>query len=202
MAIKPILFNTEMTQAILDGRKTQTRRIAKALCFTEKRSDGLPPSEFCFFISPKTGFVYWKDIEKMVTSDGKLVKVPYFPGDILWVRETWNYIEESDDDGFYVYAADRRAPAKRSDWKWHPSIHMPKEAARIFLRVKDVRVQHLLDMGYDDLASEGLYSWERFISLWDSTINPADEAKYGWNANPWVWAIEFEHCDKPEGWCE
>ena len=123
---------------------------------------------------------------------------PYQTGDILWVRETWAEMPYG-----YVYRADDEKP---DGWdavdRWKPSIHMPKEAARIFLRAKDVRVERLRNMGYSDLANEGFSSWENFINLWDSTIKPADLDEYGWNADPWVWVIEFECCSKPDGWCD
>ena len=205
---KPILFNTEMVRAILDGRKTQTRRIAK------------------------TATYIMTSVEKLDEELSKGIVNKYAPfqlGDILWVRETWQYIEESDTDGFYVYAADREDPA---EWKWKPSIHMPREAARIFLKVKDVRMERLQDMSEEDAISEG-YSgvcpgahtvyfpdgyaepchvggedcrygyWycnhsiqEAFGSdIWDRMIKPVELPRYGWEANPWVWAIEFERCD-------
>ena len=83
--------------------------------------------------------------------------------------------------------------------KWHPSIHMPRKAARIFLRVKDVRVERLRDMNDSDLANEGFGDWIRFISLWNSTIKPTDCDKYDWHANPWVWVIEFERMEGYHG---
>lgn len=86
--------------------------------------------------------------------------------------------------------------------RWHPSIHMPKEAARIFLRVTNVRVERLRDMTDDDAEAEGCFDYTStalgFPDVWDSTIKKSDLDCYGWNANPWVWGIEFERCDKPE----
>ncbi len=82
--------------------------------------------------------------------------------------------------------------------KWHPSIHMPREAARIFLRVTDVRVERLQDMPPYDIAFEGFRKQKDFIALWDSTIKPADRVLYGWAANPWVWVIEFEKISREE----
>lgn len=204
MAYKPILFNTEMVQAIQAGRKTQTRRIMKpqACCTVprdcatcnEWRLDG-KTSEAC----PST----------CVTTPDP----PFNPGDILWVRETWH-----KDAGRYMYKANYADDekfyrnGKEVDLRWSPSIHMPKEAARIFLRVKDVWVERLNDIlaHAGEVAKEGIpYNDEgdieasglRFKELWDSTIKPADLDKYGWAANPWVWVIEFEKIEKPEGWC-
>ena len=81
--------------------------------------------------------------------------------------------------------------------RWHPSIHMPKEAARLFLRATGVRVERLQDIDDDGVVAEGLKIGDAFDVLWDSTIKPADLPLYGWDANPWVWVIEFERCEKP-----
>lgn len=244
--IRPILFNTEMVQAILAGRKTQTRRIIKrqpAFANSElgtplKRNDGT----YTFRVAP------YKHVY-----EGNY-KPPCVPGDILWVRETWRpakgtmhtyihgEITESEDwhdgyeyraggysfpDGFKESSDDYHLSEIRSGGSWHPSIHMPKEAARIFLRVKDVRVERLQDITVLDAISEGCSGticdhtdatptygcidcyntgWleapdEEFAQLWDTITKPADRDQYGWNANPWVWVIEFERCGKPEGWC-
>lgn len=134
---------------------------------------------------------------------------PYCPGDILYVREAWceNENPNSPNFGGYEYRADY--DAARDLIKWHPSIHMPKEAARLFLRVTDVRVERLQDMTISDLQDEGFLAhgyisqyaalsenhFDRFKTVWDSTIK-ADLTRYGWAANPWVWVIEFERISK------
>jgi hypothetical protein len=86
--------------------------------------------------------------------------------------------------------------------RWHPSIHMPKEAARIFLRVTNVRVERLQDMTDDDAEAEGCFDYTStalgFPDVWDSTIKKSNLDFYGWDANPLVWVIEFERCEKPE----
>lgn len=221
--MKPILFNTEMVRAILDGRKTVTRRVVKPMCFAEI------PIDEKFFISHKSGVVYWSSISRQLTIDGEFVVSPYLPGDILYVRETWCFVPcaecESDctrwnlgieNPGCYIYKADEKQdPYER----WYPSIHMPKEAARIFLRVTDVRVERLQDITEDGARAEGCdgrcscpssgtdgtlctaekdFSVERFETVWDDTIKPADRALYGWDANPWVWVIGFEQISKEE----
>lgn len=240
---KPILFNAEMVKAIKDGRKTQTRRAAKELCGLEPREDGLPPEDFKFFISPQTGWLYWCDLLRALTVDGKRVSAPVMPGDILWVRETWQHVYNFDDGdqpiegtGRYVYCADNPMPfdywvdvdtgEHKEQMPWKPSIHMPKEAARIFLRVKSVRAERLQGITVLDAISEGCggticdhadahptlectdclnTGWleppdAEFAQLWDTTIKPADLDMYGWAANPWVWVIEFEQIEKPEDW--
>lgn len=194
MAIKPILFNTEMVQAILDGRKSCTRRLAKFL-----------PGE-----NPQwTGYIR----DGLMLYNGKnepcIRKAPYQPGDTLYVRETWNRAP----NGYYYYE-DWQRDDIADITKWHPSIHMPKEAARIWLKVTDVRVERLQQITEVGIRKEGIevnpnecagkfdFISELFLlfqKLWDSTIKKSDLDRYGWDANPWVWVIEFERCEKPEG---
>lgn len=216
MAIKPILFNTEMVRAILDGRKSCTRRLVKFFSGENPRWTG-----------------YIKD--GLMLYNGKnepcIRKAPYQPGDILYVRETWG---EGYEEGTYIYrASDKLAglPTFKESSKliYHPSIRMPKEAARIWLKVADVRVERLQEMKPVDVIKEGAYpdcwdclntygesgsqccygteeqcsqcdevmmEWEK---LWNSTIKKSDLDRYGWDANPWVWVIEFERREKPEG---
>ena len=222
MNVKPILFNTEMVRAILDGRKNCTRRIVK----------GFIPNDAVWGY---TAFTPKGCISCRGTfADGygeKFFKPPYQPGDILYIRETWERFEcwNCDGDergncpkepkksvldktcGCYMY---RATDEISGDAKWHPSIHMPKEAARIWLEVTDVRVERLQDITGLSVQKEGIgvepneyASKFDFISelfllfqrLWDSTIKKSDIDRYGWDANPWVWVIEFERCDKPEG---
>lgn len=210
MAIKPMLVNTEMVHAILEGRKTVTRRVVKpqppATAYVSKgRSD--------------YGWSFWED-----NPEKHYMKPPYRPGDILWVRETWSPVNVRPRRYIYKADVDRRiGEGVGLPLCWHPSIHMPREAARIFLRLTDVRVERLQDITAEGALDEGTnvefpepkpsyislaYTEMRlkpaarqsFASLWDSTIKPADRPTYGWEANPWVWCIEFERCEKPEGW--
>lgn len=200
MNIKPILFNTDMVRAILAGQKTQTRRVIKPQP-TKPRWNNI-------------GWLGWND------GHGYRMKPPCEDGDVLWVRETW-----CKDDSRYLYRANYGENehfyqnGNEIAMHWHPSIHMPKEAARIFLRVKEVRVEYLQEITVDGCAAEGIWDDYKtyiekyhenlkkaaypkaFSELWNSTIKKADLPKYGWDANPWVWVIEFERCEKPEGWC-
>lgn len=254
--MKPILFNTEMVKAILEGRKTVTRRVVKP-----------QPDERH---QHKLGYVTDSTNKKEIGCFGfgideyggniQYAKPPYRVGDILYVRETWCKLPVSEygnfctgGEGIYYYKADgeKRPQGWRAGWK--PSIHMPKEAARLFLRVTGVRVERLQDITeeqakaegvchlFDDLPdneytrwckSVGKYpkeksewsyknylwygnfgecgsgnwrsdNWEyqysgydtakgSFSSLWESTLNKNQIDTYGWNANPYVWVIEFE----------
>lgn len=204
--VLPILFNTEMVRAILDGRKTCTRRIIKA----EKVDNVLnSPARKSNPDIPDAQFIKC------------LVDMKYEPGDILYVRETW-YKSPSR----YMYRADYShterfyTDGKEVSIKWHPSIHMPKEAARIWLRVTDVRIERLQEITNDGCVAEGIYpsncrecnaafgcdtcidegysEIDEFTEVWNSTIKKSDLDRYGWDASPWVWVIEFERCEKPE----
>ena len=206
MAIKPILFNTEMVRAILDGRKSCTRRICK-----DANEYVVPDMDF-FNADKRTyavhNFADQEHTEQLSTAERSC---PICPGDILYVRETWyksplRYMYRAD----YSHTERFYTDGKEVSIKWHPSIHMPKEAARIWLRVTDVRVERLQEITSKQICREGveveyphvLNGEEKryaFSNLWNSTIKKPDLDRYGWNANPWVWVIEFERCEKPEG---
>lgn len=189
MAIKPILFNTEMVRAILDGKKTCTRRIVK----------GAIPDDAMWgytMFTPK-GCISCRGVYADGYGEG-FYKLPYQPGDILYVRETWCKGSWMNEKERYYYKADD------NDFlcTWHPSIHMPKEAARIWLKVTDVRVERLQDMTDDDAEAEGCFDYTStalgFPDVWDSAIKKSNLDRYSWQANPWVWVIEFERCEKPK----
>ena len=208
--ILPILFNTESVQAILSERKTCTRRVIKG---------HIPKnSEFGYTLFTPKGTISCRGTFGIVPSEygEKFFKLPYQKGDILYVRETWG----EWTDGYIYKAWNSPFPqvGKSSVMKWKPSIHMPKEAARIWLKVTDVRVERLQKMTDEDCEKEGLENAckkceshlfncdicmnndgikEEFKEFWDSTIKKADIDKYGWSANPWVWVIEFERCEEP-----
>lgn len=229
--VLPILFNTEMVRANLDGRKSCTRRLVK----------GFVPDDAIWgytAFTPK-GYISCRG----TFADGygeKFFKLPYQPGDILYVRETvWqktgHYLDVDGETkavwcNEFKYVATDEKPETGWNYSWvkRPSIHMPKEAARIWLKVTDVRVERLQEMKPVDVIKEGAYpdcwdclntygesgsqccygteeqcsqcdevmmEWEK---LWNSTIKKADLDRYGWDASPWVWVIEFERCEKPE----
>ena len=217
MKVMPILFSTEMVQAIMDYRKTQTRRIIKLTPGFSGRQVGESGNP-----DNPLGFMYPCGIKRP----------PCNKGDILWVRETWQCVFDFDNSDQpieeterYIYYADSPMPfdywvdadtgEHKEQMPWKPSIHMPKEAARIFLRVKEVRVERLQGITETQALMEGCYMYrtkceiqpgrsgtaiEDFHRVWDSTIKRSELEKYGWDANPWVWVIEFERCEKPGGW--
>lgn len=218
--MKPILFNTDMVQAILQNRKTVTRRIA------------FPNGDLqeCMSLDNQAGWIFrgrlyenWDSAMK--AKQGPMSLCRFRPGDVLYVRETWKQATGDPAGGgyalfdTYVYKADGKA---KDDYpldglmvedRWHPSIHMPKEAARLFLLVTGVRLERLqaikpeecVDEGAvkrpyytrrGDLVVVGRYKKE-FAQLWDSTVKKSDFDRFSWEANPWVWAIGFERCGSP-----
>ena len=219
--MKPILFNTEMVQAIQDGRKTVTRRIIKP------QPGENAEMRYVYAGGRKGDIGKWHDWQQGVT-DAPKWSPPYRADDILYVRETWTELYYVDPNGYthwdqlmYYYAADGTPDITLVDAdgfeeddqriRWKPSIHMPKEAARIFLRVTRVGVERLQDITADECPMEGVwplaaclvgereaYYKNAFAKLWDSTIKPADLPTYGWDANPWVWVIKFEKISRDE----
>lgn len=207
--MKPILFSTNMVQAILDGRKTQTRRVI------------IPQPDRFFEVDDTPGNFHLYDVEWGL---GRIYP-KYQVGDILWVRESW-----CENRGKYFYKADNICNGCTEDGiclpegvakhitcelcedrdgyiKWRPSIHMPRTAARIFLRVTDVQVERVQEITEEDARAEGM----SLVSLDDRTIvtrasyreafrwawDSIYAAKgYGWDVNSWVFVYEFERCDK------
>lgn len=226
MSVKPVLFNTDMVRAILDGRKTAIRRVVKPHNPVKaSRMGGYYQGNGLWIdadINNGDSEGHIKDYSVSCTwwTIGGYIKkfFSYKPGDILYVRETWQCINPYSDKE-YVYKASCDADYAKAIGNWHPSIHMPKEAARIWLKVTNVRVERLRNITVEQAQSEGTeyacnkkcrsYQWcdsdmvlkggcECFSKLWDTTIKKTDINRYGWVANPWVWVIEFERCEKPE----
>ena len=214
---KPILFNTEMVRAILDGRKTVTRRVVKP----QPIMDDLHRPHHAIPIRDRDGMFHFEYLTvENIGCDAYPVVPRYNVGDILYVRETWGrqirhggcfLAYKVDDEDLMNYDVGKNGSFPTSKVKWKPSIHMPKYAVRIFLRVTGVRLERLQDMGNQDAQKEGViaagadvycghgaasdkwdFSVENFATLWDSTIKKADLEHYSWNANPWVWVYEFE----------
>lgn len=183
--MKPIIFNTPMVQAILSGTKTVTRRVIKPPTYVDGEKDY--PHSFRII---QSGSAAGLPIEYL----------PYHAGEILYVRETFafDYGNCEDEGTFSIFY---KADGKESPTgKWSPAIHMPKEAARIFLRVTDVRVERLREISALSAIDEGFTDWDDFVKLWDSTIKTVDRNTYGWDANPWVWVIAFERISKDEAY--
>lgn len=244
--MKPIIFNTDMTSAVRDDRKTATRRLPR-----RKYCD----SVFEFFRGQLCEAA--PDKPPIKNGDGTTThflrpyvpcKPPYLLGDILYVPEPWKCYAIWDDMGYVVEFPDGEYvgfeftdPERARRWKkyldkpahqWQSPYFMPREAARLFLRVTDVRAERLRDITEEQATREGIYQlldegqkdykcwtykahprgngtsgkvWSKdggarscFLGLWNSTIKMGEQALYGWEANPWVWVIEFERISKEE----
>lgn len=224
----PMLFQTEMVKAILEGRKKQTRRIVKTGKFLQSDFD-LTVLKNNVHVTMKDGIVFNTKCGKPAKSmQDKIISCPYGKeGDILWVRETFVKAMISEDGESpikgeslkYWYAADNEWT--KHEWqhdnkddpqsapKWKPSIHMPKEACRLFLRIRNIKVERVQDISEEDATMEGApfqnnaisYDGEHykgsykngFKTLWQS-IN----GKESWERNPFVWCISFERIEKPD----
>lgn len=197
--IKQIRFHSdEMIRALLDGRKTVTR-----LPMKPQPGHPVPGRYNCYIYCG----IPWE-------LDDLMSFAPYCLGDILYVREAWgDYSEcQTGGAGYYLYRADYPDGTKTCDFdgnicdlpRWRPSIHMPREAARIFLRVAGVGMEYLQDISDGDVLAEGTpdsgsagANLGYFAdNLWDSAIKSADRSLYGWVANPWVWVVRFERISK------
>lgn len=188
MKERPILFSAPMVRAILEGRKTQTRRIIK-----KPEWYGCPTGD-CPHITQH-------QCDEAMNDQSVLSECPFgVPGDRLWVRETWGYENEfyspfDDESGRIIYRADDDCPLGCNGERWRPSIHMPREACRIVLEVVKVRVERLQEITLRDCAAEGAAptheadgvfdSTETFRKLWNGVYR-------NWDANPWVWVLEFK----------
>jgi len=208
MAEKPILFNTEMVRAILDGRKTMTRRICK-----------LDTANFDYDLKDKD---YGPFLQNEYGDSINVKKLsPYQPGDVLYVRETWRCVKYDSTDGDLSYGVEFKDGVRqyfefddnerfhqfgKFAFKdgWQSSMFMPKEAARIWLEVTDVRVERLQEITEKDAKAEGMKPVTnnsgtmhryKFRKIWDSTVKKQDLHLYGWDASPWVWVIEFKRLE-------
>lgn len=205
--MKPILFSTPMVQAILDGRKTMTRRVLKT------------PHDFDVFWKMEHNIAIFNEEDSPLNV---IVRPKYKVGDVLYVRETFGVLhyEGVDTTPTYFYKADGGEIAQIKGI-WKPSLFMPKEAARIFLKVTAVKAERLQDISEEDAIAEGIQPvqdfdsgnglsgrqmYENYLpkgytevlpidsfqSLWQSINGPES-----WDENPWVWAYTFERCERP-----
>lgn len=202
MKERGMIFNSEMVRAILDGRKTQTRRIMKKQPEPSKAREG----DFCFPCDKMQSMVHVSDF---IPGNGMIPDAHEFfskccpfgeVGDRIWVRETWARYNIDQDSHDMAYRA-----TTPEDWpeegRWRPSIHMPRWASRITLEITGVRVERLASVSDDDAGKEGypadpapyggsMDKWLWFRQLWDS-IYPDQSFKH----NPWVWVIDFRRIE-------
>lgn len=193
----PILFSTPMVEAILNGTKKQTRRIFKA-----NKKPITHPQENVFWDVEMGEAVYSS------LGGQSWWNCPYGNvGDVLWVRETWQYVDfgcEPEEQG-YVYRASengRNWQDADENWKWKPSLFMPKEACRLFLEITDIKIERLQDISAQDIKNEGIFYtidyYPNLLELWENLwvkINGKDS----WNENPFVWVISFSVVECPYG---
>lgn len=218
---RPILFNSEMVRALLGGRKTVTRRLVKGGQIPTEDFSTAPGGPRWSAIGqrhPRYGYCVFGETEDECAAElGAHGVCPYGkPGDRLWVRETWfcdhyevmsgPYLKPADldadearGDGALVYAADGLEPYECEQPVWKPNIHMPRWACRILLEITDVRVERLQDITPEQCRAEGIVQRfpnvndqftpdilrGAFAELWMSTGGD-------WQANPWVWVVEFK----------
>lgn len=222
MTERPILFSAPMVRAILDGRKTQTRRVVKPQAPHWARGCYLQPSgRWTWVTGPRPA----NGPGDGVAMRDDTFRCPYgVPGDRLWVRESWTC---DDEDGTLIFRADLGFGGDADDWergrfegvprcRWRPSIHMPRWASRILLEVTAVRIERLWEISPPDAEAEGIvyeirdpglgrggrpgWGWAEneyagsavhgYELLWESINGPGS-----WNANPWVWVVEFRRIE-------
>jgi hypothetical protein len=214
MTTRPILFSAEMVRAILDGRKTQTRRVAPIRELNILQHPGDMITWSVSFLKAVKGVLSSHSGGKFSDLQARSIIASQFnpygkPGDLLWVRETWAPLADCVVLNCAYYRLDHeeaRSSGPRVDVKWRPSIHMPRWASRITLRITDIRVERLQNISEEDAKAEGCESPltgaeapaagpgvfladERtsFAILWNKINGPG-----AWDENPWVWAISFE----------
>jgi len=220
MADRPILFSGPMVRAILEGKKTQTRRVLKPQIETFDVAPGQPCAvDIAWDVDDGKGRIWkgsypagaaecgWKKGTGVLTTQ----TVPYAPGDRLWVRETWT--TDGTAQGHVAYGADGEPPPHIGSVRWRPSLHMPRWASRLTLTVTDVRVQRLQDISEDDAKAEGIeinqdgylrvIGWRNYGS--HQTVIDDARLSFGtlwdsingkreganWDANPWVVTVSF-----------
>lgn len=255
--VKPILFNSDMVTAILNGNKTVTRKVIKPKYKGKLYPIWEYPDRLIFAdgANRKPGD-WWQIWIDKIGEPYTCTKPSYEVGDVLYVKETWQYVHETEYDfemgeennycrnirtiienwgdipktlineNCTMYSCELMEPRpqyvvykesgikyvneKYAKLNWQPSTRMPIEAARIFLKVTDIQADRLNNITDDDAEKEGCFGiftdfgygneppLAQFIGLWDRNIKSNEIHKYGWSANPWVWVIGFERCDKPK----
>lgn len=209
MRERPILFNADMVRAVLDGRKTQTRRIMKNQPVPSKTREG----DFWFSCNKMHSMVHVSDFTpgNCLMPDAHeffSMSCPFGAvGDRLWVRETCQAVEHESGLDVVRYPADgneipvKAHPLDAGRWvdlyryrgcegKIVPSIHMPRWASRITLEITGVRVERLQDISVADMQAEGMRWREEFPCLWETIYG-----EESWKANPWVWVVEFKRVE-------
>lgn len=198
--MKPILFNLPMLRAVDSEIKTETRRIAFAAQELRHHRTEQHPEGWWF-----KGRIYRSWHSAINGTPGLLSHCKYSIGDVLYVRESFGYASAllgGEEGPVYRmdYSDTELAMLAEKGWKWRPSLHMPKELARTFLRVTDVRLEPLQNIIFEPhaVSCEGCENDKAFIAVWNSTVPKADRLSYSFEANPWVWVIRFKKISRKE----
>jgi len=211
---RPIIFNSDMVRAILDGRKSQTRRVIKP----QPKSQGIKSFGEAWEWKKGAGGFSGSTLHQLKAAYGLLYHCPYgVPGERLWVRETffyeWPDMDPPEDmkDCRIIFRADEPNYLDpftlEENYRWSPSIHMPRWASRITLEITDVRVERLHEITVGDVIAEGIHQrhldkYAKFPEFHPNDIpgmafreiwNPINAKRgYPWESNPWVWVVEFK----------
>nr|WP_287937759.1 hypothetical protein [Algoriphagus sp.] len=218
----PILFQTEMVQCIITGRKTQTRR-TRGLNLVNLTPDIFKYEDSTIYKNHVFRAYGYEDTIGGIVPGHLFIPSPFGkPGDLLWVKETWSNLNGDfpQADPYIVFKSDLDHPNQHGPVTWKPSIHMPKEASRIWLMVEDIRVERLQEISEEDAIAEGIaivkdrnedreryanyyYYGQEEYEEWQF-VHGTDLPKFSfyslwasingeksWNANPWLWVIQF-----------
>lgn len=221
MKDKPISFSTPMVKAIIDDRKTKTRRVIKGM--GNKMHYGRLLGDWGLSDPPelRDGVLYWRLQTDVDDNQMFEEKCPWKVGQTLWVKETWRNISIKREDPVFTYKADYSSAYVGEPIKWKSSRYMPRKAARLFLKVISIRVERLQDITEEDARAEGIREFslvasngttklygvtyeqpeksytakQEFTYLWND-LNA--KRGFGWDTNPWAYVIEFERVEVPE----
>lgn len=201
MKERPIIFSGEMVRAILEGHKTMTRRVIKIhnTIHSEDRTTNYN-NEITEVFHPDPNNDLWSfgltwKVVGIRRHDVTHLRCPYgIPGDCLWVRETWCNINKPGIEPEIYYKADTKYTEdyNSSEWKWKPSIFMPRWASRITLEITNIRVERLQEITEEDALKEGVRDGFKDNIFYKTLWNSINGKKYPWESNPWVWVIGFK----------
>ena len=175
---RPIYLNTDTIQAVISNQKRVIRKIMNPQPVITEHMTKYKDYQ-SFNAEPQQRFDPFLLSYLLINR-----KTPYTIGDLLYVKEKW----AETADGKYVYYAEDINASKT----WNTSVQMPKDAARLWLKVMNVAVKRLHDVTDQDVQKEGVVSLEEYKMMWDAALKPKDRSIYGWDKNPWTWEITFQ----------
>lgn len=210
---KPITFSTPMVQAILDGRKSMTRRVVKSSMVQDTPWDELPRSMNTPPHHHENDGKFYVEFQSEVDDTKHYeIKCPYQVGDVLWVKEIWTQLDmdyrvvtgKLDITEFKGCPIAYKTDGGPERVFWRSSRFMPRAASRLFLKVKNIRIERLQDITAKDIRAEGLTSmavhcldYEIAVKEWQLLWDKLNSKRgFGWDNNPWCWVVEFERVEK------